>query len=77
MSIYEIIGFTSAILIAIAFYLNIKKITKTNDPLYLYLNIFGSLGLVMSTYMTQSYPAMGMNIFWFIVSTYGLFRRYY
>jgi len=71
--IYALLGWIGVILILLAYALFTKKKLKINYVLYHLLNFVGAAGLIISTLMTESWPAFilalivaGVSI-WYIV----------
>ena len=60
--IYSILGWIGVILIIIGYILYSTKILKINYVLYHLINLLGAIGLVISTFMTESWPAMALSL---------------
>jgi hypothetical protein len=60
--IYSILGWIGVIFIVLAYILFATKKLKINYALYHLLNFIGAVGLVVSTFMTQSWPALTLSL---------------
>ena len=56
--LFSLIGWIGVLLIVIAYILFFTKKLKINYVLYHLLNFFGSLGLIISTFLTECWPAL-------------------
>jgi hypothetical protein len=62
LDIYSIIGWIGTIFIILAYILFLTKKLKINYVLYHLLNFIGASGLVISTFMTESWPALTLSL---------------
>ncbi len=60
--LFSLIGWAGALLVVIAYLLHFTKKLKINYVLYHLLNFFGSLGLIVSTFLTESWPALALSL---------------
>ena len=68
IDIYSILGWIGMILIILSYILfSIKKL-KMDYALYHLLNLFGAAGLVISTFITQSWPALALSLIFAVIS---------
>lgn len=75
MDIYSIFGWLGMLLIITAYYLlSIKKL-KSNSIIYNSLNLIGGGGIVISTFITKSWPAMALNIVWGIIAIFAIYKK--
>lgn len=72
---YTILSWLGALLVLIAFSLNIRKVVATDSYVYMLLNLAGSVFLAVSAYITQSYAFVVLNTFWALFAIYSLLRR--
>jgi hypothetical protein len=62
LDIYSVLGWAGAILIILAYiFLSTKKLKK-EYVLYHLLNFFGAAGLILSTFTTESWPALALSL---------------
>lgn len=67
-NIYSILGWIGMVLIILAYILfSIKKL-KMDYALYHLLNLFGAAGLIISTFITQSWPALTLGLIFAVIS---------
>jgi hypothetical protein len=59
---YSIIGWIGMIFVIFAYILYLIKTLKINYVLYHLLNFVGATGLAVSTFMTQSWPALTLSL---------------
>ncbi len=72
--IYQIAGWIGMILLIIAYFLlSIKKL-KFNSLVYQLLNLFGSVGIIASTVATNSWPTVTLNVLWFGIAGFSIFK---
>jgi len=62
LDIYSIIGWVGIVFVMIAYVLYLIKTLKINYVLYHLLNFIGATGLAVSTFMTQSWPALTLSL---------------
>lgn len=74
IDMYSILGWIGMVLILTAYLLiSIKKI-KSDSYYYQILNLFGAIGIVISTLFTKSWPAMTLNIIWAIIAGFSIIK---
>jgi hypothetical protein len=62
LDIYSIFGWVGIIIILLAYVLYLTKRLKINYVLYHLMNFLGAAGLVVSTFTTQSWPALTLAL---------------
>lgn len=72
---YTILSWLGALLVLIAFSLNIRKVVATDSYVYMVLNLAGSVFLAVSAYTTQSYAFVVLNAVWALFALYSLLRK--
>jgi len=72
--IYSILGWIGMVLLILAYFLLSTKRVKSNYVLYHLLNLFGATGIVISALVTQSWPAMTLNIVWFVIAIFSIYE---
>lgn len=70
-----IIGWIGALLLLIAFYVNIYFNISPRSTRYLILNFTGSLLLTINALDSRAYPFVLVNVTWMLFSFYKLTRR--
>jgi hypothetical protein len=73
-NIYSIIGWAGMILIILAYFLLSNKRLKFNSVTYHLLNLFGAIGIVISTLVTKSWPAMTLDIIWAVIAIFSIYK---
>ncbi len=71
----EIIGWVGAFLIVAAFLLNARGYLEAKSALYLWMNLFGALFIIINSFYLRAFPQMTLNVFWFLIAAYGLWHR--
>jgi len=72
--IYSILGWIGMILLILAYFLLSTKKIKSNSLFYHTLNLFGAVGITISTFITKSWPSVVLNIIWFGISAFSLYK---
>lgn len=70
------VSWLGALLVLIAFALNIRKIIKPEDLIYILLNLFGALFLAISAFVTKGYAFAVLNSVWFLFALYSLTKSF-
>lgn len=71
---FDLVGWVGTSLILLAYILNIFEIIQVTDPLYLILNIIGSLGIVIITYIEKANQPLFLNLIWALVALISLLK---
>ncbi|MGY4883968.1 MAG: CBU_0592 family membrane protein [Nanobdellota archaeon] len=66
--IYSIIGWVGVIFIVIAYIFFSQRKLKIDYVLYHLLNFLGAVGLVVSTFVTESWPALALGLIFAAIS---------
>jgi hypothetical protein len=74
-TVYTILSWLGALLVLIAFSLNIRKVVAADSYVYMLLNLTGSVFLAASAFTTQSYAFVVLNSIWALFAIYSLLRR--
>ncbi|MEO8793826.1 MAG: hypothetical protein ABI390_00095 [Daejeonella sp.] len=74
MKTSDIIASIGVTLLLIAFFLNLKKKLKTEDKIYIILNIVGAGMCGVSSYMIKFYPFVLLEGVWATVAAASLFK---
>ena len=70
----ETLGWYGVIAILSAYILVNFAIIKINNPLYLVLNITGSIGLIFDAWHQKNYQPVVLNIIWALVGLVGALK---
>jgi len=71
----DIIGIIGSIFLMLAYFLLQAGKVKGSDASYLYLNLSGALFILFSLFFFPNRAAIMIEIFWVIISLYGLWKR--
>ena len=75
MILLELIGWLGAGLLLLGFGLNLFRKIDANSPLYLWLNLVGSLLLLYNAYQNGAFPFVTVNLVWVVFSGYKLIKK--
>jgi len=75
MTILELIGWLGAGLLLLGFGLNLFRKIDANSPLYLWLNLVGSLLLLYNAFQNSAFPFVTVNFVWVVFSAYKLIKK--
>jgi hypothetical protein len=71
----EIVGWTGALLIIIAYgFISAGKL-DARSRLYQLMNIFGAAGFIVNSGWNGALPSVGLNVVWLCIGVYTLLRR--
>jgi hypothetical protein len=70
----EAFGWAGALALAVAFYLNSRDIYPATSKESLYINIFGSAGLLANGLYHNALPSVALNVVWFMVGVTALYK---
>lgn len=75
LSLIDIMGWGGAIILLVAYTLNILQKLDNDSNYFLTINLLGAFLLTINAYSTGSYPFLVVNLFWVLVSIYQLCRK--
>ena len=75
LSLIDILGWVGAIILLLAYTLNILQKLDNDSNSFLIINLLGASLLTINAYSTESYPFLVVNLFWVLVSIYQLFKK--
>lgn len=75
LSLIDILGWIGAIILLLAYTLNILQKLDNNSNSFLIINLLGAALLTINAYSTGSYPFLVVNLFWVLVSIYQLSKK--
>ena len=74
--IIDSIGWVGSFLLIIAYYQNSKDKITAQSFMYQFLNVTGSLLLIVNTFFYGAYPSGVVNIIWVFIGVYHLNKSY-
>lgn len=75
LSLIDVLGWVGAIILLVAYTLNIMQKLETDSSYFLSINLLGAFLLTVNAYSTESYPFLVVNLFWVLVSIYQLINK--
>jgi hypothetical protein len=75
LSLIDILGWVGAIILLLAYTLNILQKLDNDSNSFLIINLLGASLLTINAYSTESYPFLVVNLFWVLVSIYQLSKK--
>lgn len=72
--VVDSLGWIGAIAILVAFGSSSFGLISPSDPVYQGLNLFGALGIVMSSLPRKAYQATALNLVWAAVAMIALLK---
>lgn len=70
--IINILGWIGSLLLVTGYWLNSKSIINAQTKTYQFLNIVGSLTLMINTFYYGAYPSSSVNIIWLLMGLYHI-----
>ncbi len=74
IDIYSLFGWAGMILISVAYFLLSTKKLKSHSIVYHLLNLFGGIGIIVSTAATKSWPSVALNVIWGIIAIFAIYK---
>ncbi|TAF64708.1 MAG: hypothetical protein EAZ55_10745 [Cytophagales bacterium] len=68
----DLVGWVGSAAVVLAYALISTHKIKANSHLYQYLNIFGSVGLIINTLYYNALPSATVNVIWVIIGVGSL-----
>jgi hypothetical protein len=72
--IIEIIGWTAAVMMLLAYLLLTSGRLRSISPAYQWLNVLSGAGLIVNSGWNGAYPSAALNLTWMAIGLYGLLR---
>jgi hypothetical protein len=72
--IVEVIGWIGALLILGAYALQMMGRIAASTPLYQWMNLVGSIALIINGAWNGAFPSMFLNVIWLMIALYALVR---
>ena len=73
-SIYTFLGAVGAVLVIIAYFATQQRWISASDWRYPAANLIGAALVIASLYADWNLPAFVIQVFWLIISAYGLMK---
>ena len=71
----ETVGMIGSAMLIIAYFLLQSGKVKGNSFVYLYMNLFAALFILLSLFYVPNRPSIVIEFFWVGISLYGLWKR--
>jgi phosphoglycerol transferase MdoB-like AlkP superfamily enzyme len=72
--IVDIVGWIAAVELITAYALISYKKVDADSALFQWLNLTGSIFLIVNTYYYHAYPSTIVNVFWLFIAFFALIR---
>jgi len=76
MSIHDIAGVIGSVIVIVAYFATQIGWFAVNDPRFAWANLVGAVLIIFSLTMDWNLAAFIVEIFWFLISVFGLARYY-
>lgn len=73
----EIIGYSGAFLILLAYFLDSNKKISPTSYTFQFMNLFGAIGIVINSFYHHAIPGVILNILWLTVAVYEISKIYF
>jgi hypothetical protein len=70
----EIIGWAGVLLILLAYILTTFGAIKPQEIIYGFLNFFGAISIITSSYGKRDFQPVLLNVVWLVVAAAGIIR---
>jgi hypothetical protein len=74
--LFDIAGLIGSVIVIIAYFATQAAWFSANDPRFAWANLVGAALIIASLTMDWNLAAFVMEIFWILISVYGLARYY-
>jgi hypothetical protein len=72
--VIQILGWLGVLLILSAYFLTTFGYLDSQNKIYLLLNIFGSIFIILETYQKKDYQPFILNIFWLTIAIVAIIK---
>lgn len=72
--IIEVIGWTGAVIILLAYFLLTHHDLTSRSRVYQWMNFVGSVFVGINAFYYRAYPSFVINVIWLFIAIYGLSR---
>jgi hypothetical protein len=76
MSVHDIAGVIGSVIVIVAYFATQAGWLGANDPRFAWANLVGALLIIVSLTTDWNLAAFIVEIFWFLISLFGLARYY-
>ena len=76
LDLYAVVGVVGAVIVMIAYFGTQAGWLRADDPRCAIANLVGAVLITISLYAAWNLPAFLMEVFWVLISLYGLVRYY-
>jgi purine-cytosine permease-like protein len=76
MSIHDIAGVIGSVIVIVAYFATQAGWFGANDPRFAWANLVGAVLIISSLVMDWNLAAFVVEIFWLLISVFGLARYY-
>jgi len=76
LDIYALLGIMGAAIVIVAYFATQAGKLRADDPRFALANIAGAVLIMVSLFADWNLPAFIMEVFWLLISLYGLARYY-
>jgi hypothetical protein len=76
-AIHDIAGVIGSVIVIVAYFATQAGWLAVNDPRFAWANLAGAVLIIFSLLMDWNLAAFIMEIFWILISLFGLARHYY
>jgi hypothetical protein len=76
LDIYSVLGIIGSIAVIVAYFATQAGKLRADDPRFALANIAGAVLIMISLFADWNLPAFVMEVFWLLISLYGLARHY-
>jgi hypothetical protein len=71
---YDIVGFVGAAIFVVTYFANQQRWLSSEDWRYPFLNLIGAVLILISLVYEWNYPSVVIEVFWALISVYGIAR---
>jgi len=76
IDIYTLLGIVGSLVVMVAYFATQAGSLRADDPRFAIANLVGAVLIMMSLFADWNLPAYLMEVFWVLISLYGLARHY-
>jgi hypothetical protein len=74
-AIIDVLDWVGSLLLVVAYYQNSRNIIGAKSFSYQFMNVSGSVFLIINTVFYGAYPSSAVNIIWVFIGTYYLINN--
>lgn len=76
LSVHDAAGVIGSIIVIIAYFATQAGWLAANDPRFAWANLVGAVLIILSLTVDWNLAAFVMEVFWIVISAFGLVRHY-